>query len=60
MYLLQVPQIVEFLCDSIVQLNGFNIEGLFRIGGDSESVYTSKADIEIGNYDISNFRVRSP
>ncbi|ELR12039.1 RhoGAP domain containing protein [Acanthamoeba castellanii str. Neff] len=52
----QVPRIVEFLCDSVMRLNGCNIEGLFRIPGDSEGIYTSKADIECGNFDISNFR----
>jgi hypothetical protein len=56
----QVPRIVEFLCDSVMRLNGCNIEGLFRIPGDSEGIYTSKADIECGNFDISNFRVCAP
>lgn len=52
----QVPKIVEFLCDAVRQMDGFSIEGIFRIPGDSESFYVSKAHLECGNYDLSTFR----
>jgi hypothetical protein len=50
---LTVPHILTSLCDSILLLGGCNIEGIFRIPGDTEPLYDLKIEIETGNYEIT-------
>eukprot|EP01089_Gocevia_fonbrunei_P014907 TRINITY_DN4223_c0_g1_i4.p1 TRINITY_DN4223_c0_g1~~TRINITY_DN4223_c0_g1_i4.p1 ORF type:complete len:307 (+),score=49.60 TRINITY_DN4223_c0_g1_i4:649-1569(+) len=48
---LVVPMCLTVLSDAVIRLGGCSVEGIFRIPGDSESMYELKAEVEKGNYD---------
>ncbi|KAI8139231.1 hypothetical protein BJV82DRAFT_255614 [Fennellomyces sp. T-0311] len=50
---LKIPKIVPFLADAVLQMNGQQSEGIFRVPGDAEEVTDLRIRIENGNYDAS-------
>jgi Rho GTPase-activating protein 39 len=51
---LKVPKILMFLTESIIQLNGFKSEGIFRVPGDADEVNDLKVRIEKGIYSLGD------
>ncbi|KAJ3337303.1 Eukaryotic translation initiation factor 6 [Gonapodya sp. JEL0774] len=49
----EVPRVMVFLADSVLQLGGCKTEGIFRVPGDADSVAELKCRIENRNYDIT-------
>ncbi|KAG0203633.1 hypothetical protein BGX33_009014 [Mortierella sp. NVP41] len=49
----RVPRLMVFLKESVIELGGLKMEGIFRISGDLGAVAELRARIELGNYDIS-------
>jgi len=50
---LKIPRILPFLADSILELRGQSIEGIFRVPGDADYVTELKLRIEKNKYDIA-------
>ncbi|CAJ0749620.1 14572_t:CDS:2 [Entrophospora sp. SA101] len=50
---LKIPRILPFLADSILDLRGQSIEGIFRVPGDADYVTELKLRIEKNKYDIA-------
>jgi len=50
---LKVPNILLFLADAILQLNGTETEGIFRIPGDADAISELRCQLEKGNFDIN-------
>ncbi|KAJ3112173.1 hypothetical protein HDU96_004874 [Phlyctochytrium bullatum] len=48
-----LPQILTFLVDAILNLNGCQTEGIFRVPGDADMVNELRCRIEKGNYDLT-------
>ncbi|KAI7903019.1 Rho GTPase activation protein [Cokeromyces recurvatus] len=48
---LQIPQIVPFLTNAVLQANGKYSEGIFRVPGDADAVTDLRIKIENGHYD---------
>ncbi|RKP10231.1 Rho GTPase activation protein [Thamnocephalis sphaerospora] len=53
---LHIPRILAFLAESILEMNGEQSEGIFRVPGDVDYVTNLKLRIEKGNYDMSGIR----
>lgn len=51
---LKIPKILLFLTESIIQLNGFKTEGIFRVPGDSDEVNDLKVRVEKGIYSLGD------
>ncbi|KAI8826685.1 Rho GTPase activation protein [Fimicolochytrium jonesii] len=52
----EVPQILPFLADAIIDLNGCKTEGIFRVPGDADAVTELRMRIEKGTYDLQGLR----
>jgi len=50
---LEVPEILIFLTDSIINLNGCQTEGIFRVPGDVDSISELRYQIEKKNFDLN-------
>lgn len=50
---LDVPRILPFLANAILDLNGCQTEGIFRVPGDADSVTDLKCRLEKDNYDVT-------
>lgn len=50
---MDIPQVLKFLTDSVVKLNGSHTEGIFRVPGDVDQVTELRCKVEKGNYDLS-------
>ncbi|KAJ3397235.1 hypothetical protein HDU92_000115 [Lobulomyces angularis] len=48
-----VPKIMPFLADAILNLNGCKTEGIFRVPGDADGVTDLRCRIEKGDYDLT-------
>jgi hypothetical protein len=46
----EVPHIVHFLTEAILELDGKNTEGLFRVPGDADAISDLRAAIDKGTY----------
>jgi hypothetical protein len=46
----EVPHIVHFLTQAILDLDGKNTEGLFRVPGDADAISDLRASIDKGTY----------
>lgn len=51
---LQIPIILQTLCDAVKSLNGFHTEGIFRISGDLEQINQLKEQLNSQNYKITS------
>lgn len=51
---LNIPVIVQSLCDAIIRTNGLFAEGIFRVPGDTEQVYGLRIQLDKGDFDLSN------
>jgi RhoGAP domain/MyTH4 domain len=51
-----VPKILTFLTDAVLQLNGPQTEGIFRVPADSECIAANKVLLDRAVYDASNFK----
>jgi len=49
---LKIPKIVPILTKAVEELEGFNIEGIFRVPGDTEQVLALRVQMDNGNYEI--------
>lgn len=49
----EVPRIIQFLSQAILQLNGQQTEGIFRVPGDADQVTDLRVRLERGQYDVS-------
>lgn len=47
-----VPKILPFLAESILKLDGFRTEGIFRVPGDADSIGEMKARLDRGEYHL--------
>ena len=52
----KIPPILEFLSEAVVQLNGLQSEGLFRVPGDSDAVLDLKCRIEKNQYTLGDIQ----
>jgi len=50
---LLVPQIVVTLSEEIRRLGGMKAEGIFRVPGDTEQVYSLRIQLDKGNYEVN-------
>jgi len=50
---LNIPDIMVFLTNAILQLNGCQTEGIFRVSGDADSITELRYQIEKKNFDIN-------
>jgi hypothetical protein len=50
---LDIPYILIFLADSILQLGGCKTEGIFRVPGDADAVTNLRLRLERNNYDLT-------
>ncbi|KAJ3311403.1 hypothetical protein HDU76_003128, partial [Blyttiomyces sp. JEL0837] len=50
---LELPKILTFLTDAVLNLNGRQTEGIFRVPGDIDMVNDLRCRIEKGKYDIT-------
>ncbi|KAI8048413.1 Rho GTPase activation protein [Syncephalis plumigaleata] len=50
---LPIPRILAFLAEGILELNGQQSEGIFRVPGDADFVTNLKLRIEKNNYDLA-------
>lgn len=49
------PKVIKLLIERIKELNGKEIEGIFRISGEQEKIEKLKNDLEDGITDLSNY-----
>lgn len=52
--LLQIPRVLPFLSDSILQLRGDQSEGIFRVPGDMEQVAELRMRVDKNNYNLED------
>lgn len=50
-----LPQVLSFLSEAVLLLNGHAAEGIFRVPGDLDSVISLKMRIERGEYNLDGF-----
>ena len=48
----KVPRVLAFLTDAVIQLNGCETEGIFRVPGDSDSIDDLRIRIDSGRFDL--------
>ncbi|ORX57119.1 RhoGAP-domain-containing protein [Piromyces finnis] len=51
---LEIPAIMVFLIDSIIQLNGAQTEGIFRVPGDADAISELRCQVEKRNFNLNN------
>ncbi|KAJ1974813.1 hypothetical protein H4R34_004579 [Dimargaris verticillata] len=56
---LGIPRVLTYLTDLILQLNGQQSEGIFRVPGDAEQVDQLKQRLDLGDY-ATNLDLRDP
>ena len=49
---LKIPKIVPVLSSAVKNLGGFDVEGIFRVPGDTEQVYALRIQLDNGNYEV--------
>ena len=49
---LKIPRIITTLAEAVIRLNGVDVEGIFRVPGDTEQVYALRIQLDNGNYDV--------
>jgi len=50
---LDIPEIMVFLADSILQLNGTKTEGIFRVPGDADAISELRCQVEKRNFNLN-------
>eukprot|EP00457_Paulinella_chromatophora_P001361 gb/GEZN01001363.1/.p1 GENE.gb/GEZN01001363.1/~~gb/GEZN01001363.1/.p1 ORF type:complete len:973 (+),score=227.55 gb/GEZN01001363.1/:107-3025(+) len=48
----RLPSILPLLCETIKRLDGFNMQGIFRIAAEKQQIFNLKAQLERGDYVI--------
>ena len=48
----ELPVVVVKLFDAVIRLKGLTTEGIFRVPGDTEQVYTLRTQLDNGNYEV--------
>lgn len=51
-----VPRVLEFLTRAIIDLGGFNCEGIFRLCADMDKVFELRCRIEKDKYELKNIK----
>jgi len=50
---LDIPAIMVFLADSVLQLNGTQTEGIFRVPGDADAISELRCQVEKRNFNLN-------